>query len=175
MRRKTEDRLWSLTPAVIALLGVMVGAMLAGGFDYLRDIRRDGQDSRQASRLVAIEVSRIATELSVAVQDKTSPDPTRLPTSTFEAKAEVLAKYLSDDDWTALEIFYEQIEDIRELAALREQNRALNNLDPVVPMDKQTARDSRLLVGFADEIRARLGAEYFFLEKNMNEELKAAR
>jgi hypothetical protein len=63
---------------MIALVGVMIGATLAGGFDYYRDTRKDGQELRQAKRLVALQISLIGTELSVARQDKTPPDPDHL-------------------------------------------------------------------------------------------------
>jgi hypothetical protein len=59
-----RKRLWNLAPAMIALVGVMIGATLAGGFDYYRDTRKDGQELQQAKRLVAFEISLIGTELT---------------------------------------------------------------------------------------------------------------
>ena len=45
-----------MTAAIFGFLGVLVGAMTAGGFDLYFEHRRDQADLRQAKRLVADEI-----------------------------------------------------------------------------------------------------------------------
>jgi hypothetical protein len=55
--RRTTSRSFQLTPALIGLVGVLIGALTTSGIAYLGAQRRRDDDKRAAVRLVTVEVN----------------------------------------------------------------------------------------------------------------------
>jgi hypothetical protein len=150
LRAEPSDRLWGLAPATIAgvltLAGVFVGLFGSGWAERAKEARRDSGDLRQAKRLVALEIRGNA--LALANLDLTRiGHADTLSLEAWEKHRELLARKLSDEDWTALYTFYGNVNDFR---------RTLRMAPLIALADWQLdgVRDAREL---AEELEARLG------------------
>jgi hypothetical protein len=108
--------LWSLAPAVIALVGVVVGVLATGGVDYVRADRESAADLRQAKRLVALEVGNNAISLAHLDVNRVEA-PNGFHSTMWEKYRTLLARELSEDDWFLVSMFYEDVEDARVTVA----------------------------------------------------------
>jgi hypothetical protein len=110
-----------MVSAVIGLVGVIVGALVTGGFQWWVAARADRLDARTARRMVKAELVDLKVLLeSLESELKTIPpevlsDPTvqRRPTMGRLAQPEVFPKYcdrlarnLSDHDWSVVSAAY---------------------------------------------------------------------
>jgi len=108
-----------LMPTVLALVGVVVGALATGWVTYLLDARRDDARVRQAKRLVGAE----ATEVELGLRGLQAGDwarfrdngPVDLPTSEWHENEATLARGLSRDDWLSVAAFFSNVDRTRVL------------------------------------------------------------
>jgi hypothetical protein len=95
--------LFQLTPALIGLLGVLIGAATTSGVTYLGDHRRAKTEERGAERLVLAEVLSDDALLPAAA----SRD--RLADAAWRAERERLARSLSNDEWAWVAKYYRDL------------------------------------------------------------------
>lgn len=91
-----------MTAAIFGLLGVLIGAMTAGGFELFFERRRDRADLRQAKRLVAGEIHTQWLHHDLLLHEGRLPrhDLDKLmPTAAWEENSAVLARHLTDELW----------------------------------------------------------------------------
>lgn len=98
-----------MSAAIFGLIGVVVGALVTGGVDYVMQRRREKAELRQARRVVAGELSDLWYQLeTITAGDRW---PGEVPEEWFasrmwEAHRPVLASQLSDEDWNELARIY---------------------------------------------------------------------
>jgi len=98
-----------VSAAIFGLIGVVVGALVTGGVDYVMQRRREKAELRQARRVVAGELSDLWYQLeTITAGDRW---PGEVPEEWFasrmwEAHRPVLASQLSDEDWNELARIY---------------------------------------------------------------------
>lgn len=110
-----------MAQAIFGLVGVLVGALITGGGDFLMERRRESRAFRRSKRLVAEELHTIWVHMTLLVEDGRTPtamnDQTAarfLPTETWAAHREVLADdRLSDDVWNVLPTLFSNAESLR--------------------------------------------------------------
>jgi hypothetical protein len=105
--------------AVLALIGVVIGALTTGWVTFLLDRRREREELRAAMRLVALELGSIAVDLALLAREKSlaliEGPPRTLSTQAWEAERRVLARAISDDLWERIGVFYLNVEGLRKL------------------------------------------------------------
>lgn len=95
-------------PAVIGLIGVIVGAAINGGIASLREWRTQGADRRSAARLVSTELVKFH---ALALEARQRP-PSQLPQLrdsapiVWQSNRAVLARALENDDWDLVALAY---------------------------------------------------------------------
>jgi hypothetical protein len=99
--------------AIFGLVGVLVGAFVTSGWDYLMVRRREARATRLATRLVADELQMLVSDFEVlAEHGKTSKETSAearaslFPTEMWGAHREVLAASLPDEVWGTLASVY---------------------------------------------------------------------
>ena len=108
--------MWSLAPALIALVGVLVGVLASGSLDYLRAERQNSAELRQAKRLVAFEVGENAVSLADMDVDRFAA-PSGFHSTMWRRYRGLFARELSQADWWLVASFYRSLEDFRDTAA----------------------------------------------------------
>jgi hypothetical protein len=76
--------------AIFGLVGVVVGALVTGGVDFLLEHRRENAESSRVKRLVAGELQTIWAQLNVTLETRETP---RVALSDFEGR------FLPDELW----------------------------------------------------------------------------
>jgi hypothetical protein len=94
---------FQLAPALIGLLGVLIGAAATSGVTYLGDHRRAKADERGAERLVLAEV------LSDNALLRSAAPPDRLADAAWRAERERLARSLSNAEWAWVAKYYRDL------------------------------------------------------------------
>ena len=102
---KTPSRVDTLLPALIGLLGVLIGALVTAGFTAIHDRNDRIGETRTAKRLIAAEVWGDTQKLiSVSAQwRRTGPLPV---TVQWQAQGPTLARHVSDSTWKTVSVFY---------------------------------------------------------------------
>src|SRR5205814_1069295 len=107
-----------MAPAIVGLVGVIIGAMLSGALTLLTARRSDKRQARAAGRLLESELRSIAQQLLLMRNDlrmKESPTVLRElfrlpPTVAWEAHKSLLASLLTTAEWYAVAKAYESVE-----------------------------------------------------------------
>jgi hypothetical protein len=109
-----------MTQAIFGLIGVLVGAFVTSGWEFLMERRRERKAFRRSRRLVAEELHTIWVHMLVVEDGKTPTSTTEktearfLPTNTWAAHREVMADdALSDDAWNVLPMLFNNAESLR--------------------------------------------------------------
>lgn len=90
--------------ALIGLFGVIVGAFVSGGFQYIMESRRDRITLRAARRLTCTDLYKVVAVTDSLVEDgKWGAERDPLPTRAYDVHALVLAGLLPKNDWKLLE------------------------------------------------------------------------
>jgi hypothetical protein len=87
--------------AIFGLVGVVVGALVTGGVEFLAERRRESSLRRKAARLVEAELDQAARALETALDAGRSWNPPSVPS--WAEYAPVLADSLDTDDWQVVE------------------------------------------------------------------------
>jgi hypothetical protein len=140
-----------LMPTVLALVGVVIGALATGWVTYALDARRDDARVRQAKRLVAAEATEVELRLrglqAGGWRRFKENGPVDLPTHEWHANEATLARGLSRDDWLSVEAFYSDVG----------RTRVLVRRWKVVP--RGARRPLILLADYARDVQGALGGE----------------
>jgi hypothetical protein len=107
-KAESRERGWSffqLAPALIGLLGVLIGAAATSGVTYLGNHRHDKADERGAERLVLAEVMS-----DDALMNAKRPQTDRLTDAEWRAEREHLARWLSNTEWAWVAKYYRDLE-----------------------------------------------------------------
>jgi hypothetical protein len=135
--------------AVLPLVGVILGAAATGWVSWWFLRRNEQAEYRQARRLVATELGRLAQDLGVVVRVRRLQTLDGFfETHVWNAEQRVLARRLSDQDWEKIAVVFENVEGLRQLLGL--------NLGTTIPQSV-VDRARRLCIG-ANESRVVLGA-----------------
>jgi hypothetical protein len=100
-----------MTVAIFGLVGVIVGALVTGGADFLLERRREQREIRRARRLVANELATAAVWVEALLINKrlpqTSSDEVLFSLAEWDSYRQVLAGELNDETWEGLSAAYE--------------------------------------------------------------------
>ena len=111
-------------PAIVGLVGVIIGAMLSGTLTVLMARRSEKHEAHAAARLLEAELRSIAQRL-VLVRDGLRrkepsidlPEVISLPpTVAWEAHKSLLASLLTTADWYAVATAYESVQILRGIS-----------------------------------------------------------
>jgi hypothetical protein len=106
LRSRSDDR-GQLAPAVIGLLGVLIGGAITSGITYLGDRNRRHDEQRAAARLVIAEIlDDTPTLFQLGQPGGLIPSHRPLAATAWHDEQGTLAKYLSDDQWDKVARFY---------------------------------------------------------------------
>jgi len=120
--REGGSRFFQLVPALVGLLGVLIGAAATSGITWLGDHNRAKADERGAERLVLAEVER-NTDLLFNYQISYNPvthkhlsHRPRLSDAAWRAERERLARSLSNGEWAWVATYYRDLADFQAQA-----------------------------------------------------------
>jgi hypothetical protein len=110
------------TTGLFALGGVLIGALSSAAIQGVFEWRRGRGDLRQAKRLVAGELVRVATHFDGLVREGKTPrtlggESRFMPDAAWLEHRAVLARYLGNDDIFVLSSFMESLPTTRDLLA----------------------------------------------------------
>ena len=145
-----------MSAAIFGLLGVVVGAVLTGGVDYVMARRQEKAELRQSTRLVADELHSLWLMVDLILERGQLP-PARLPgeeaerlfsTDSWQAHKPVLARGLRQEQWRALATVYAAVESMR-VVILRTPDLPLDTegSSALIEMRDQTAQLYTRLTG----------------------------
>jgi hypothetical protein len=143
---RAQARLWSLAPALIALVGVLVGVLATGSLDYLRAERESSADLREAKRLVALEVGDNAVSLALLDVDRIAA-PDGFHSTMWSRYRPLLARELSEADWWLAASFYNSLEELRAEVAYSPLTRLSDGDLSGVREERRQAEDLRVMLG----------------------------
>jgi hypothetical protein len=149
----------SLLPAIIGLVGVLIGSFLTAGFAYLGTRNDREADERAAIRLVSTEIATDQIALrTMAFRGRLLRTDPQLATEVWMEKKSELARTLDETRWNEVSSFYYELtlwqpsftvgrcfssEDWSNIVGLIYQgNRARKVLDdsPLLPLPKRSDR-----------------------------------
>lgn len=121
--------MWAtITPALIGLLGVLVGATISTGATYWLAVRKEATDLaaektkrstdlRTAARLIADELLAGSVAAKMLVEKRRWTDESiKLPLVAWERHKEVIAREVSYAEWNAIAIAAMAVEQFRDFA-----------------------------------------------------------
>ena len=121
--------MWAtLTPAIIGLVGVLVGALISTGANYWLAVRKEATDAalekakrsielKTAARLIANELLVGSAVVTMLVEKrKWVDDVTKLPLVAWERDKAIIARELSYADWHAVTTAALAVEQFRDFA-----------------------------------------------------------
>jgi hypothetical protein len=133
-----KDEMDTLIPAMIGFVGVLVGALITTGANYLLAVRKEKAEAardklfrtnelKTAARLIADDLFTAQTAVMEFVDNKRwAPTAARnFPLEAWQKNREVLARELPLEDWNAVEIAVWAVERFRTLAPVPRSNDAL--------------------------------------------------
>jgi hypothetical protein len=93
-----------MSAAVFGLIGVAVGALVAGGVDLTLERSRERKATRGALRLLRTDLDRAAAMLKTSIaREQWWPAPFVLPTSIWEGQRDLLSTGVKEtNDWDAI-------------------------------------------------------------------------
>ena len=128
----------TLIPAMIGFVGVLIGAVITTGANYLLVVRKEKAEaardklfvptnSKTAARLIADDFFTAQTAVMEFVDNKRwAPAAARnFPLDAWQKNREVLARELPLEDWNAVEIAVWAVERFRTLAPVPRSNDAM--------------------------------------------------
>lgn len=97
---------------MLALVGVVIGALATGWVSYWLDRRHDAATLRQAKRLVAINAFEIELDLRGVLPGAkwVVPRGFRFNTEAWHANEGTIARGLSEKDWQTVAVFFSNID-----------------------------------------------------------------
>ena len=106
-----HSRSTQIAPALIGLVGVLIGALTTSGIAYLGAQHRRHDDKRVAFRLITAEI--ISDEISAAsfVEHGRAPSPP-FSTAAWSQEQGTLARYATRRQWDYLAAFYIHVQNI---------------------------------------------------------------
>jgi hypothetical protein len=118
-----------MSTAIIALVSAIAGASIAAATSYILAVRREKADREKDERVTAIEVKRAArlidVELSraqalaaLSIEKRYWVLDVELSTEAWQKHCGTIAPYLSDQDWHAVMIAFQAVENIKGAKAL---------------------------------------------------------
>jgi hypothetical protein len=108
-----------LVEIVIGLIGVVAGGLVTGASSLYLEWRRERGELRQAKRLAAEELHTVWAHLLLLAEHRKTPTlmtlsgDDYLPTRDWHTNRAVLARWLSDDHWSALPKHVHNVEQLR--------------------------------------------------------------
>ena len=121
-------KLWvTLTPAIIGLVGVLVGAVITTGANYWLAVRKENAEAskdkltrtielKTAARLIGNKFFAGRGAAKILVEKKYwVPDEAKLPLVAWERDKGILARELSLEDWDAVRIGAVAVEQFQSL------------------------------------------------------------
>lgn len=157
-----------MAQAVFGLIGVLVGALVAGGVDLFLERRREKRLIRRATRLVADELHTVWVSLSMLVQAGVAPpikepEPELfLPTSAWAAHREILVDEIPNDSWDEIAFLLGNNITALRLHVLREMEPGQPFSSRFSEMLRKNAEQIAIVYTFLTGRRPR--GEEFFLE-----------
>lgn len=123
-----------MSTAAWGFIGVILGALIAGGIDFLAQRRREQAAMKVARRLVAIEVQTLWMNFHLLLDAGTTPTfpfgldaaDQFLPTESWESHRDVLARGLDDTTWGRIALLTHAASRLRMMLARDTQGRALS-------------------------------------------------
>jgi hypothetical protein len=116
MRLRSPAPYDPVVEALFGVLGVIVGAVLAGSFQYLLLRRRERADLKVAQRLVTLELSDIRDLLDAA--GEAGFESSTYSVEAFAAYRAILARELDDQAWEMVADAYGLLASHKEVVAL---------------------------------------------------------
>jgi hypothetical protein len=101
-------------PALIGLLGVLVGSLITTGANFLQTVRKERTDEaseaanrerevKKAARLVGLELAQASDKWGLAIKLQAFLDTDEIiKTEVWDAHKTILAEHLPIEDWNAL-------------------------------------------------------------------------
>jgi hypothetical protein len=120
----------------IGLVGVIIGALLAGAAQYMFLRRRERVESRVATRLVILEIANLAHLIHLA--GRYAFDSTTYSTAAFERHHDVLARDLPDSAWDEVAEAYALLSSMREAVGLSPEVQLPGRKERLERIDLQT-------------------------------------
>ena len=128
----------TLIPAIVGLVGVLVGAVITTGANFLLVVRKEMAEAekeklfranklKSAARLIADDFFTAQTAVTEFIDNKrwASAAARNFPLDAWHKDREVLARELPLEDWNAVEIAVWAIERFRTLAPVPRSNDAM--------------------------------------------------
>ena len=110
-----------MTTGVFALVGVVIGALVAGIVQAYFELRRERRDERQAKRIVTGELMqnflRITTMLNSGLAPNREFQPMVVSGSAWREYGPTLARHMDEDAYTAVQAFMETLPTVRGIVA----------------------------------------------------------
>jgi hypothetical protein len=102
-----------MLPALIGLVGVLIGALTTAGITYLGDRAHRMADKRTAKRLIANEI-RLDTQRLVLVSVLGRLPGARPRAVQWESQAPTLARYVTENEWSTVSAFYDDLLNLQD-------------------------------------------------------------
>jgi hypothetical protein len=129
--------------AIFGLIGVVVGAVVTGGVDFILEKRREDAEQKRARRLIAGELQLVAVHLEQASEQPATPrvrisdfQGQFLPDEVWLASRTQLASALDDKQYVDLAGIY---------AAVAMLRLSLDELGPLRPVPKRLKQQAGVL------------------------------
>jgi hypothetical protein len=90
----------SLAPAVVGLVGVVLGVLLAGALDWSQERRGAGRRARAAARLLRADLFIVTRILRSGIAQRQVPGFLDLGLPSWRDQRDLLADALDDDAWS---------------------------------------------------------------------------
>jgi hypothetical protein len=92
----------SLGPAVVGLTGVVLGAVIAGTFDWRREAFRQRRRARAAARLLRSDLFMVSRLLRNGIARREIPGFIDLSLASWREDRDLLADALDDESWSVV-------------------------------------------------------------------------
>jgi hypothetical protein len=144
--------------ALIGLVGVLLTIIADGVLSTRREKRHHDSEVKSASRLVCFELRRALAAAHICVEKKHwwSAD-VQLTTEAWQKYQSLLALELSDNNWRAVAIAFEAVDNLRTIGAYRlvlgaNQQITDSTAEQIAPVRRDIMRGMEAL-GFQDDSR----------------------
>lgn len=97
-------------PALIGLTGVLIGALVTAGIAYLGDRNHRIEERRTAKRLVADEIHTDVHNLMYIWLHGDVGKGHQTRAAEWLGEGPILARYVTESEWTAVSVFYDNLQ-----------------------------------------------------------------